>query len=265
MTQLEPTIPLVAKGSAGRAKVRKITNADVAWAFQEAWKDFQDRRGDLLVLAVIYPLIAFLAAAISFDSKLLPMFFPLVAGLSILGPAVASGFYELARRREVGEDAGWRHFIDPLQGRSRVSLLLLSLGLFVLFLGWLGAASLVYQATLGLQYPTAFEFLSRLFTTPQGLEMILLGNLVGLIFAVATLCLALVSFPMVVDKVVDPFIAVATSLAAVRANPGPVANFGIRVAALLFLGCLPAFVGLAVVLPVLGYASWHLYTRLVER
>jgi uncharacterized membrane protein len=75
----------------------------------------------------------------------------------------------------------------------------------------------------------------------------------------------MVSFPLSVDKVISPFTAVATSIEAVRANPKTIALWGLRVVALLILGSIPAFVGLAVVLPVLGYASWHLYTRLVVR
>lgn len=262
MTELHPAL---SPASRIPASVRPITEADLNWALAEGWKDFQDRRGDLVVLALIYPIVAFAAVAIAFDTRLLPLFFPAVAGLSILGPAVASGFYELARRREGGVDAGWSHFFDPLQGRSRFSLLVLTAGLFLLFLCWLGAAGLVYQSTLALWRPTAAEFFRAVVSTTDGWRMIFIGNLVGFVFAAATLCLAFVSFPMVVDRNVDPFVAVATSLAAVRANPRVTASWGLRVALLLGAGCLPAFIGLAVVLPVLGYASWHLYTRIVVR
>jgi uncharacterized membrane protein len=250
---------------APRPHVRRIAQSDLTWALSEGWKDFQDKRGDLLLIALIYPLVAFAAAVISFNSRLLPLFFPLVAGLSILGPAVASGYYELARRREAGLDSSWMHFLDPLNGRSRIGLGVLTGGLAVLFVAWLIAASLIYQATIGADNPTVSQFISRLFTTPQGWTMIILGNLVGLVFAVATLVLSVVSFPLVVDKTVDPLTAVMTSIDAFKENPTVLASWGLRIAALLALGCLPAFVGLAVALPVLGYASWHLYTRLVVR
>ena len=94
--------------------------------------------------------------------------------------------------------------------------------------------------------------------------MVLMGNLVGFLFAVLTLVLGLVSFPMVVDGA-DPWTAVMTSIRAVRENRVVTEYWGLRVAGLLALGCLPAFIGLAIVLPVLGYATWHLYTRLVDR
>ena len=121
--------------------------------------------------------------------------------------------------------------------------------------------------TLGAEHPGGLnDFVQRLFATPRGWAMIVLGNLAGFGFAVAALTLSVTSFPMVVDKPgVDPVTAVETSMSAVRENTGVMAAWGLRVAGLLVLGALPAFLGLAVVLPVLGYATWHLYTRVVER
>lgn len=246
--------------------VRRIGTDDLRWALAEGWLDFREKRGDLIFVGLLYPLIGLLTAAIALNSRLLPLFFPLAAGLSILGPAVATGFYELARRREAGEDAGWQHFLDPLRGPNRGALILLTIGLGILFLGWIASAWAIYQATLGRLDPAGpGGFLRDLFQTREGWTMILVGNLVGALFAVATLVLSLVSFPLVIDKRIDAPTAVATSLRAVRANPVATVQWGFRIALLLVIGSIPAFIGLAVVLPVLGYATWHLYTRLVER
>lgn len=252
---------------AARPDVRRIEVDDLNWALSEGWKDFAAKRGDILFLALIYPLAGFAAAAAAFNAQLLPLLFPMVAGLSIFGPAVASGFYELARRREAGLDSSWAHFFDPLRGRGRGSLVLLTVGLAVLFAGWLLAAWGIYAMTIGTAYqPTGIaEFARRVFATREGWTLIVVGNLVGFLFALATLVLGVVSFPLVVDKPVDAGTAVVTSIEAVLENPQVMALWGLRVAGLLALGCLPAFIGLAIVLPVLGYATWHLYTRLVER
>lgn len=247
-------------------RVRRITQADLKWALDEGWKDFKAKRGDILVLAVLYPLIGFIAAVMFLNDALLPLFFPVVAGLSVMGPAVASGYYEIARRREQGLDSSWGHFFDPLKGRSRSSLVFLTLMLIGLFAAWLIAAYLIYTVTVGTGEPmTTSNLLQRVFGTPEGWAMIVIGNLVGLVFAIITLVLTLVSFPMVVDRPVDTPTAIDTSIRAVRANPTVTAAWGLRVGVLLVLGALPFFIGLAVVLPVLGYATWHLYTRLVER
>ena len=91
------------------------------------------------------------------------------------------------------------------------------------------------------------------------------GNLIGAVFAAIVLALSLVSFPMAVDGRAGPMQAMALSVEACAKNPRAVAQWGLTVAALLVLGSIPLFVGLAVVLPVLGYATWRLYTRLIVR
>jgi uncharacterized membrane protein len=250
----------------GVLSVRKITTADLDWALREGWSDFQAKRGDLIFVALLYPAIGLIAAAFALNDAALPLVFPFAAGLSIFGPAAASGFYELARRREAGLDSTWQHFFDPMRGRKGSTILMLTTGLGALFLLWLGAAYAIYAGTMGPDIRGGIgSFLSQLFTTSGGWTLIILGNLAGAVFAVITLMTTLVSFPMAVDRDVDPGHAVETSLRAVSANPGVVAGWGLRVGILLVLGALPAFIGLAVVLPTLGYATWHLYTRLVDR
>lgn len=247
-------------------EIRHIGSADLQWALAEGWRDFQAKRGDLIVVGLLYPLICLIAVVATLNAPLLPLMFPLIAGLSIAGPAAAAGFYELARRREAGLETSWWHFLDPLRGRSRLPLAMLTLGLGVLFVGWVIAAYAVYAVTFGTTGPMATgDLFGRIFTTREGWEMIVIGNLVGAGFAVITLVFSIVSFPMVVDKPVSAGTAVQTSLAAVAANPGAVAGWGLRIALLLAIGLLPFAIGLAVVLPWLGYATWHLYTRLVVR
>lgn len=250
----------------GIPAIRRISTSDLDWALREGWKDFREKRGDLLFIGILYPVICLVAVVVTFNDPLLPLLFPLVAGLSIAGPAVASGFYELARRREEGRDSSWWHFLDPLNGRNRAPLAMLTGGLAMLFVGWLIVAYAIYDLTLGATAPVHVgDVLGRLFTTPQGWQLIVLGNLAGFAFAVATLVFAVVSFPMVVDKPVDAGLAVRTSVAAVRKNPREIFGWGLRVAGLLLIGLLPFAIGLAVVLPWLGYSTWHLYTKLVVR
>lgn len=266
MTYLNPSH---ARAPTRAHAVRRIREADLNWALAEGWRDFREKRGDILVLALLYPVLGFAAAAVTIDDRLLPLFFPLVAGVSILGPAAASGFYEIARRREGGLDCSWFHFLDPIRGPNRGDLAILTLGLALLFVGWLGAASMITAATIGFGPEVgihgATDFINRVLHTSDGWTLIVLGNLAGAVFAAATLVLGLVSFPMVVDGAADPWTAVATSVRAVRTNPGATLSWGMRVAGLLVLGSIPAFMGLAIVLPVLGYATWHLYTRMVSR
>lgn len=248
------------------APVRTLTNDDLRWALARGWDDFKQKRGDLILLPFIYPLVGVLTSVFAFNSNLVPLIFPLAGGFALVGPVAAAGFYELARRREAGIDAGWWHFLDPLKGRSRLPIAMLTLMLVAMFLMWMGAAQAIYNATLGTLAPASpDDFVRDLFGTPQGWTMILVGNSIGALFAIVTLALSAFSFPMVVDKSSEPSAAVATSVRAFQRNPGVMIGWGVRVALILLIAALPLFIGLMVALPVLGYATWHLYTRAVER
>jgi uncharacterized membrane protein len=245
--------------------VRRLDNADLDWALARGWDDFKTKRGDIILLPFIYVVGGLVAAFFAFNLDLFRLIFPLAAGFALVGPAAAAGFYELARRREAGEDTSWWHFLDPLNGRSRLPIAMLTVMLAAIFLAWIGAADTIYRMTLGTLAPATPEAFLAALQTPEGLKMILIGNLVGALFAVVTLAVAAFSFPMVVDKGTPASTAVLTSIRAFQASPGTMIAWGIRVAAILALGALPLFVGLMVALPVLGYATWHLYTRAVER
>lgn len=248
-----------------RIHIRNIGLSDLRWALAAGWDDFSEKRGDVLMLGFLYPLIGLLLVVLAMGYALVPVLFPLAAGLTLVGPAVAAGFYELARRREHGLDTRWRHFFDPFIDDRFSAISSLAMMLALVFVLWLGVAWTIYDATLGRLGPDSIgSFASLLFTTPEGWTMIVVGNLIGLIFAAGVLTVSAVSFPMMVDQHVDTGTAVETSVRAIAQNPMCMAKWGLIVAALLVIGSIPMFVGLAVVLPWLGYATWHLYTRVVE-
>lgn len=251
--------------AAHHVKIRRIHPQDLRAALAEGWSDFADKRGDILFILVMYPAVMLIASAAALNQNLIPIVFPVLAGLTLLGPAVASGFYEIARRRECGDDPSWRHFLDVVRSDAIVPLAELTTLLVGIFILWLWAAWEIYAATLGPEPPSSIAaFVNDLFTTREGWQLILFGNLAGFLFAVVTLAISVVSFPMVVDRHVSAATALEASVRAVWQNPGTMMLWGLIVAALLFIGSIPAFVGLMVVLPLLGYATWHLYRHTVE-
>ena len=245
--------------------VRKITAEDLRASLADGYTDFKAARGDLLIVGMLYPLIGFVAAFL-FSGNNLFLLFPVFAGLSLLGPFVATGFYELARRREAGMQSSWTHFFDVLNSPSITGIVTLGIGLVTIFGGWIVAAWGVYAIFFGPAPPASLAgFFTELFTTGHGWAMIVVGNLVGFCFALIVLAVSVVSLPLLVDRKISPERAVATSLAAFRRNSGTLLRWGATVAVILALGAVPLLIGLAVALPVLGYATWHLYTRLVDR
>lgn len=246
--------------------VRKITAADLGEALARGFSDEGAYRTDVFFLVLVYPILCLGAAYVAFGTNMIPLLFPLASGLAIVGPAAAVGLHEMSRRREMGLAVSWRNAFDVMRRPAIGGILILGVLLTALFFSWLAAAWIIYQHTMGPGLPdSAGQFLRDVLTTDQGHAMMAIGIAVGFLFALAALAISVVSFPLMVDRDAGLDTAVQTSVRAVMANPGPMAAWGLIVAALLVLGSLPLFVGLIIVLPVLGHATWHLYRKMVER
>lgn len=244
--------------------IRHITAADLGEALAKGLQDEGAYRSDVFFLMVGYPILCLGAAYIAFGFNMLPLLFPLTSGIAIIGPAAAVGLYEMSRRRELGLEVRWRNALDVTKRPAIGGILMLSMVLAGLFLCWLGAAWVIFANTMGPALPASMEqFLRDALTTDAGHMMMLEGFGAGFLFALLAMCLSVVSFPLMVDRDVGLDTAIKTSFRAVAANPGPMAAWGLMVAAVLVVGTLPLFVGLIVALPVLGHATWHLYRKLV--
>jgi len=246
--------------------VRKIRTADLSASLKAGWDDFMAMRGDLIFLGLLYPLIGFAAAVFTLNGPLLPFFFPVVAGVGLLGPVAAVGFYELARRREDGLESDWSHFLDVRKRPGADDIGIVAGLLLAIFALWIVTAGALYIALFGWTTPGSIPgFVTEVFNTPRGWALIVIGGLVGVAFAWVVLALSVVSLPLLVDRDVGAADAVAASWRAANANKPEMMRWGLTVTVLLAIGSIPLFLGLAVVLPWLGYATWHLYTRLVDR
>ena len=224
------------------------------------WRDFLQTPTHLVFLAAIYPIIGFFLARAASGGELLPLLWPLVAGFALVGPVAALGIYEISRRREQGEPGSVLNVFDVFRSPSIGPILVLSIVLLAVFVAWIATARAISLSTIGAAGTDSVSGLLRVtFGTAEGVRMLLIGNAVGFLFAVAVLAVTVVSFPLLLDRNIGLGQAVGTSIRAVLRNPVPMALWAV----LLFLGSLPAFVGLAVVLPVLGHATWHLYRRLL--
>ena len=244
--------------------VRNLTTADLQEALRRGWEDFKAVPSHAIILVVIYPILGLALARISLGYSILPLLFPLAAGFALIGPFAAIGLYELSRRREQGLDASAWHATEVLRSPSFGAMLGLGLLLFVIFGVWIGAAQAIYVSAFGNAPASEIPgFVSKVLSTSQGWWLIVVGCGVGLLFALAALCISVISFPLMLDRHAGAIDAISTSLRVVARNPVTIATWGLIVAALLLIGSLPAFLGLAVVVPLLGHATWHLYRRAV--
>ena len=244
--------------------VRRISLSDLRIALERGLEDFRAIPSQAVFLCLIYPLVGLFLWSIMVRYDVLPLLFPLVAGFALIGPFAAVGLYELSRRRELGLESDWQHAFDVFSSPAKWSIFGLAVLLLVIFGIWLETAHYIYQRTMG-DTPLASVsfFAEKVLSTKAGFDLIIIGNGIGLLFAIVTLMVAVVSFPLVLDRKVDAATAIITSVRAVLVNPLTMATWGFIVAAALVAGSLPFLFGLAIVMPVLGHASWHLYRRVV--
>jgi len=250
----------------GEPAVRTIGLVDLKDAVAKGIEDFKAVPTHAFFLCVIYPIIGLILVGLLLGYEMLPLIYPLMAGFAFIGPLASLGLFELSRRREKGLDASPWHALDPLQSPSSGAIARLGITILAIFFGWLSAAQLMYVQIMPGQTPASLEELIRqILTTPAGLRLIIIGNGVGFLFAVLVLAIGVFSFPMLVDrKDVGAGTAIRTSIRGVFASPMTMAMWSLFVAVALAVGTLPFFLGLAVVLPVLGHSTWHLYRRVVS-
>ena len=252
-----------------KPEIRRLAVSDLSASLRQGWADFMAIPTQLAFLGVIYPVVGLLAARAADGGQVLPLFFPLVAGLALVGPVLAVGLYELSRRREAGLTVSWRNAFDVFRSPALPAIAALGVMLMVLFCLWIASARLIYMATIGetpldMAPGSLTEFVQLIRGSPHTTALVLLGNAVGAVFAAVVLTVSAVSFPMLLDRHVGPALAVDTSIRVARKNPLVMALWGLTVATILVLGSIPLFVGLAVAMPVLGHATWHLYRRAVN-
>jgi uncharacterized membrane protein len=245
--------------------VRSIGFADLVDALKKGLDDFRAMPTHVIFICLLYPIVGLALGRVTFGYNIIPLFYPLAAGFALVGPIAAIGLYELSRRRELGLDTSWSHAFDVIYSPSFGAIVALGLVLMIIFGVWIAVAHAIYIANFGYQEPNSLiGFASDVLTTPHGHNLIIVGNLVGFVFAVISMALSVVSFPLLLDRNVGVTAAALTSVRAVIKNPITMAAWGLIVATLLLIGSLPLFFGLAIVMPILGHSTWHLYGKLVE-
>lgn len=257
--------PASAIWRSGEPAVYSIGPADLKDAIAKGIEDFKAVPSHAVFLGIIYAVLGLILFRLSFGYEVLPLVYPMLAGFILIGPFAAIALYDLSRRRELGLDASVWHLFEVFRSPSIGAIARLGFVLLAIFVAWLVAAQTMYAQIMGGAVPASLEeFARQILTTPAGQQLMIVGNAVGLVFAALVLVISVVSFPMLVDRNVGAATAARTSVRAVIASPLTMALWGLFVIAALIVGSLPLFFGLAVVFPVLGHATWHLYRKTVS-
>lgn len=250
-------------GAATMPAIRHIHANDIVDALAKGLRDFQAYPAYGLFFGGLYALggLATVAAALWWGMNYLV--YPMAAGFVLIGPFVAVGLYEVSRRRELGEPMSWGAVLGAVLAQSGREISWMAFVTLFIFLIWMYQVRLLIALFFGLHGMPAGNFPAILFTTPEGLAFLAVGHAVGAVLAILVFSLTVVSFPLLLDRQVDVVTAMITSVKSVVTNPLPMIGWALVVTILIIVASLPAFLGLLIVLPVLGHTTWHLYRKVV--
>jgi uncharacterized membrane protein len=250
-----------AEQAAQRPEVLILELDDLKAALRAGWQDFRTAPQFGLFFAAVYVAGGWLILYALTATGQIWWTLPAAAGFPILGPFIACGMYEVSRRLEKHEALSWTAILGVIARQKDRQIPSIAAVVVVFFLFWNFLAHMIFALFLGLQAMTNISSSFQVFTTPNGLMMLFIGTIVGAVFSGVLFSLTVVSLPLLLDREIDFVTAMITSVSVVLTNPKIMVLWGGLIAASLFLGIALGFLGLFVVLPLFGHATWHLYRR----
>jgi uncharacterized membrane protein len=238
--------------------------SDLRAALAAGWRDFRRAPVFGIFFATVYVAGGWVIYLAFTTEGRLWWTLPASAGFPILGPFIGCGLYEVSRRIEAGEPLVWRDVLTAIFRQKDRQIPSIAAVIVVFFLFWNFLAHMIFALFLGNAVMTNISSSLAVFATPEGMAMLGIGTLVGGAFATLLFSLTVVSLPMLLEREVDFVTAMLASFAVVRHSPVVMLGWGAFIAIAVFLAMLPGFLGLLVILPLIGHATWHLYRRAIS-
>lgn len=258
---VEPVSATQELGSTGAAVRHGVKPSAILGWLRAGVADFLRAPGPSMAVGAVCVAVGWVLVGLAISANYALLILPLVAGFMFAAPLLAIGLYEASRRHAAGEAvdarvtrAAWR--------RNRGGIALMGALLMMFLYGWLRVATMMYALYFGLESPPLEHLFASAFTW-EHIQFGLVGTAVGAVLAAIVFGLSAFSLPMLIDREVDAVTAAATSMRACCANPVTAALWAATIVALTLIGALPIFLGLVVVIPIIGHATWHAYRDMV--
>lgn len=232
-------------------------------SLRAGWRDFRRAPAFGLFFSLFYVLGGLVLAAVALAMGQEWWLIPFVVGFPLIAPFAAVGLYEVSRRIESGLPLDWRSVVGVVFAQKDRQVPSMAMVILLMFMFWVFVAHTTFAMFMGVQSLTNVTSSPELLLQGRGLVMLAVGTVIGAGFAAVLFAMTVAGLPLLLDREVDFISAIIASIGAVTANPLVMILWAAVIAAILFAGILPLFLGLFVALPVLGHASWHMYRHLL--
>lgn len=247
--------------ASAKPEIGRIGTADLIAAVRAGWRDFKAAPTCGTMFSAFYVLCGLALFWITQATGQVYWLAIAVFGFPLVGPFAAVGLYEVSRRLERGEEWATTDILGVVWTQRGRQLPWLCAILIMIFLFWSFVGHMIFALFMGLQTMINVSTSYEVYMTANGLGMLVFGSAVGAVFAGVAFAISVMGIPMLLDLEIDFVSAMIISFQTCLKNFGTMLIWGVAVAALLLIGMVPLFLGLMIVLPVLGHASWHLYRR----
>lgn len=248
-----------------KLRVREITGADIKAALRAGLSDFLSRPFLSSSFGIVFALAGLFVIASLFIFNEIWMAIPVALGFPLIAPFAAAGLYEMSRRLAGKEPFGWSDIYLIVSRQSGKEFGWMAFVVLFVFWVWIYQVRLLLAVFLGLQSFSSLDgFIQVVTGTANGIMFVGIGTVVGAVLASILFCITVIAMPLLLHRKIDFISAMLLSINTVRTNPRVMLGWALTIAILIFLAMIPAFLGLIVVLPVLGHATWHVYRAVIE-